>query len=179
MSKLIQALINLEHPQRHAPFSQEASLVVEINRLYQEATQEMWQKREGFSQQHWVTDSKIAESIQTRITAELDKMNLHRLADYKQIQAAIVNWDIQKTQSQANPKAVLAVKKALLACTADARKKKSYIGNAANIKRIWPPISVRHSRIFYRMCPVKIIFTYRSQRLLLKNPSALAKSLLF
>ena len=134
MSKLIQALINLEHPQRHAPFSQEASLVVEINRLYQEATQEMWQKREGFSQQHWVTDSKIAESIQTRITAELDKMNLHRLADYKRIQAAIVNWDIQKTQSQANPKAVLAVKKALLACTADARKKQKLYRECSEYK---------------------------------------------
>jgi hypothetical protein len=123
MSKLMQALINLEYPQRHAPFSQEASLVQEINRLYQEATQEMQQNREGFTQHRWVTDSKIAEHVQIRITAELDKMNLHRLADYKRVQAAIVNWNIQKTQSQANPKAVLAVKKALLACTADAHKK--------------------------------------------------------
>ena len=48
MSKLIQALINLEHPQRHAPFSQEASLVVEINRLYQEATRGNVAKARGF-----------------------------------------------------------------------------------------------------------------------------------
>ncbi len=121
MSKLIQALINLGHPQRHAPFSQEASLVHEINRLYQEATEEMRQNRQGFTQDYRVTEAKIITCVQTRITAELDKMNLHRLADYQRIQNAIVNWNPQKTEG--NTKAVEAVKKALLVCTADARKK--------------------------------------------------------
>ncbi len=121
MSKLIQALINLGHPQRHAPFSQEASLVNEINRLYQEATEEMRQNRQGFTQDYRVTEAKIITCVQTRITAELDKMSLHRLADYQRIQNAIVNWNPQKTEG--NTKAVEAVKKALFVCTADARKK--------------------------------------------------------
>ena len=121
MSKLIQALINLEHPQSHAPFSQEAALVQEINRIYQEASEEIRQNRQGFSQHSWVTDSKIVDCIPARITAELDKMNLHRLRDFQRVQNAIINWDTQKTQ--ANPKAVEAVKKALLVCAAHARKK--------------------------------------------------------
>ena len=121
MSKLIQALINQEHPQRHAPFSQEVSLSQEINRIYQESADEMRQNRQGFSQDYRVTEDKILNGVKIRITAELDKMNLHSLEDYRRVLNAGLNWDTQKTQG--NPKAVEAVKKALMTCTEDARTK--------------------------------------------------------
>ena len=119
MSKLIQALINQEHPQRQAPFSTTPGQ--EAQRLYQEAAEHMRQNRQGFTQEYKVTEDKIKAGVQALVTAELDSVNLHDPNQFNRLQRLIVDW--HPDQSHDNLKACEAVKKALITCVADARKK--------------------------------------------------------
>ncbi len=123
MSKLIQSLPGLEHPQRFSPFIQNSALDQEIHRIYQGAAEEMRQNRQGFTQEFRVTEDKIITGIHIRVTAELDAVNLHSLADYKKIHETVLNWN--PDQSGKNFRECVAVKKALMTCLADARKKQS------------------------------------------------------
>ena len=91
MSKLIQALMNQEHPQRQAPFS--TTLGQEAQRLYQEAAEHMRQNRQGFTQEYKVTEDKIKASVQARVTAELDSVNLHDPNQFNRLQRLIVDWN--------------------------------------------------------------------------------------
>jgi hypothetical protein len=119
MSKLIQALMNQEHPQRQAPFS--PNLGHEAQRLYQQAAEHMRQYRQGFMQAYSVTDSKINTSVQALVTTELDSMNLHDLNQFKRIKRLIIEWN--PNPSQNNFRASDTIKKALMTCLIDARKK--------------------------------------------------------
>ena len=119
MSKLIQALMNQEHPQRQAPFSTTPGQ--EAQRLYQEATERMRQNRQGFTQEYKVTENKIKAGVQALVTTELDSVNLHDPNQFSHLQRAILDWHPDK--SHENLKACEAVKKALITCVADARKK--------------------------------------------------------
>jgi hypothetical protein len=119
MSKLIQALINQEHPQRQAPFS--TTLGQEAQRLYQESAAQMRQNRQGFTQEYRVTEDKIKTGLQARVTAELDSVNLHDLNQYKRLQRLILDWNPNKSHNDF--RACEAVKKSLITCLADARKK--------------------------------------------------------
>ncbi|MBS0349731.1 MAG: hypothetical protein JSR33_00850 [Proteobacteria bacterium] len=119
MSKLIQALINQEHPQRQAPFS--TNLGQEAQRIYQEAAEHMRSNRQGFTQEFKVTEDKLKHGVQARVTAELDSVNLHDLHQFKHIQRLIIEWNPNKSHD--NFRACDAVKKALMTCLIDARKK--------------------------------------------------------
>jgi hypothetical protein len=119
MSKFIQALMNQEHPQRQAPFS--PNLGHEAQRLYQAAAEHMRQHRQGFMQAYSVTDSKINISVQALVTTELDSMNLHDLNQFKRMKRLIIAWNPHPSQD--NFRACDAVKKALMTCLIDARKK--------------------------------------------------------
>jgi hypothetical protein len=119
MSKLIQALMNQEHPQRQAPFS--TTLGQEAQRLYQDATEQMRRNRQGFTQEYKVTEDKIKAGVQARVTAELDSVNLHDLNQFKRIQRLIIEWNPDKSHDHF--RACDAVKKALMTCLIDACKK--------------------------------------------------------
>ncbi len=119
MSKLIQALMNQEHPQRQAPFSTTPGQ--EAQHLYQEAAEHMRQNRPGFTQEYKVTEDKIKAGVQARVTAELDSVNLHDPNQFDRLQRLIVDWHPNPTHD--NFRACEAVKKALIHCTADAHKK--------------------------------------------------------
>ena len=121
MSKLVQSLLSLEHPQRFSAFTQNPVLAQEVHRIYQGAAEEMRQNRQGFTQGFRITEDKIITGIHIRVTAELDAVNLHRLGEYKKIQERILNWN--PDPSQENFRECVAVKKALMTCLADARKK--------------------------------------------------------
>jgi hypothetical protein len=119
MSKLIQALVNQEHPQRQAPFS--TNLGQEAQRIYQEAAEQMRSNRQGFTQEFKVTEDKLKHGVQARVTAELDSVNLHDLSQFKRIQRLIIEWNPDKSHD--NFRACEALKKALVICLIDARKK--------------------------------------------------------
>ncbi len=121
MSKLIQALLNLDHPQRHAPFSQLPILDQEVFRIYQESAQAMRDNRSGFMQNYGVTEEKIRHQLQIRITTELDAMNLHRLNDYRRLQRVILDWNPDHTKDHFRE--CSAIKKSLIVCLEDTRKK--------------------------------------------------------
>ncbi len=121
MSKLIQALLNRDHPQRHTAFNQHPVLAQEVFRVYQDAAEGMRQNRQSFSQEYRVTEEKILNNIHIRVTAELDAMNLYQLTDYRRIQRVILDWNPDKSQN--NFRECAAIKKSLIACLADARKK--------------------------------------------------------
>ena len=119
MSKLIQALMNQEHPQSQAPFSTTPGQ--EAQRLYQEAAEHMRHNRQGFTQEYKVTEDKIKAGVQARVTAELDSVNLHDPNQFNRLQRLILDWN--PDQSHDDFRACEAVKKALITCIADARKK--------------------------------------------------------
>ena len=93
----------------------------EASRVYQEAAEYMRQNRQGFTQEYKVTEDKIKAGVQARVTAELDGVNLHDLNQFKRIQRLILEWNPE--QSHDNFRACEAVKKALITCLIDARKK--------------------------------------------------------
>jgi hypothetical protein len=119
MSKLIQALMNQEHPQRQAPFS--TTLGQEAQRIYQDVTEQMRRNRQGFTQEYKVTEDKIKTSLQARVTAELDSVNLNDPNQFKRLRRLIIEWNPDKSHD--NFRACEALKKALVICLIDARKK--------------------------------------------------------
>ena len=93
----------------------------EAQRIYQEAAEHMRQNRQGFTQEYKVTEDKIKAGVQARVTAELDSVNLHDPNQFNRLQRLIIDWN--PNQSHDNFRACEAVKKALMTCLTDARKK--------------------------------------------------------